>query len=354
MGKNTDNSDVKKRVRKHPVRKWDDECIKLILEHLKENIPIEKPTARQYYTRFCDLYPELQIEDPDLVRQKVVHLKTKYIQVEQWRNESGNGVKDGGETINEILNRKCPFYTDLDEIFSQKKSVRLQRILDSGNDESVQHFRAFTQKSVTAKRPTTTVTNNSSQIETVAPHRLENFVPAESPGEDEDIVISLTDVNPGTSNMDDNRRDGRDISTFRNNLSNCADHSQQIDEPDDSDEASRPAVCEAPGKRLRGLSGTSSSAKKKRKITSAGSMLPGIDALAAERKASTQMRVEFEKEKLAIESSLEDRRLSLMEMDIKAKIELEKRKQEFDERIRLQELKYKYGITENIPRDLDC
>ncbi|XP_055714948.1 uncharacterized protein LOC129809162 [Phlebotomus papatasi] len=304
MGKNTDHSDVKKRVRKHPVRKWDDECIKLILEHLKENIPIEKPTARQYYTRFCDLYPELQIEDPDLVRQKVVHLKTKYIQVEQWRNESGNGVKDGGETINEILNRKCPFYTDLDEIFSQKKSVRLQRILDSGNDGSVQHFRAFTQKSVTAKRPTTTVTNNSSQIETVAPHRLENFVPAESPGEDEDIVISLTDVNPGTSNMDDNRRD---ISTFRNNLSNCADHSQQLDEPDDS-----------------------------------------------ERKASTQMRVEFEKEKLAIESSLEDRRLSLMEMDIKAKIELEKRKQEFDERIRLQELKYKYGITENIPRDLDC
>lgn len=96
----------------------------------------------------------------DSIRQKMRNLRSQYTKTNDWRNSTGAGLtdEDSEKTINgtfykrkfqwrikiyiwyysisDVLNKKCPFWNILDEIFSPKTNINPVAIFDSAHKQS--------------------------------------------------------------------------------------------------------------------------------------------------------------------------------------------------------------------------
>lgn len=94
---------------------------------------IEKPTARIYYEKMCSVVPELQDIQFDVIRNKAKNMKNSYIKAVKWKDQTGQGVEDSGTFRDHIL-RICPQFDLLDEIYSERPSINVPYIIDTGVD----------------------------------------------------------------------------------------------------------------------------------------------------------------------------------------------------------------------------
>ncbi|XP_050339026.1 uncharacterized protein LOC126765343 [Bactrocera neohumeralis] len=120
---------VHKRVRKAPYRKWTDNENESLINFLRDNSPLEKPTAQHYYKRFLnrtgsDLHWTL-------VRCKVKNLRLQYTKAKSWQNTTGNGTMDNCDTTKNAIVRMCVRYDDLEDIFGYRELTSNCLVLDT-------------------------------------------------------------------------------------------------------------------------------------------------------------------------------------------------------------------------------
>lgn len=125
----------KKRVRMNPVKKWTNAEEILILNYLKDTIlegkEIDKPTSRIYYDKMCGAVEGLSGISFDIIRNKTKNMKNAYIKAVKWRDQTGQGVENDA-TIRDHILRICPHFDLLDEIFSDRPSINVPYVRDSG------------------------------------------------------------------------------------------------------------------------------------------------------------------------------------------------------------------------------
>ncbi|XP_050338012.1 uncharacterized protein LOC126764247 [Bactrocera neohumeralis] len=94
-----------KRVRKAPYRKWSNEEQQKLITYMRDNRPIEKPTAQVYYKQFSETQ-NLRL-DWSLVRLKARHLRQCYTKARAWQNSTGAGAMQDGESTESNLKINC-------------------------------------------------------------------------------------------------------------------------------------------------------------------------------------------------------------------------------------------------------
>ncbi|XP_059622556.1 uncharacterized protein LOC132265796 [Phlebotomus argentipes] len=109
---------------KDPVKKWTEKEVKCLINYIKGSLKdFEKPNPNIYYGRFLSIYPSIS-SDVDkkwnIVKEQVSFLQRQYNQVKktlQWNTEKDPSSKLIQKTAQ--LLTKCPYYDDLDLIFSR-------------------------------------------------------------------------------------------------------------------------------------------------------------------------------------------------------------------------------------------
>ncbi|XP_017493070.1 PREDICTED: uncharacterized protein LOC108381164 [Rhagoletis zephyria] len=127
-----------KRIRKAPYRKWSEWEQQQLVNFLRQNRPIEKPSAQLYYKRFLS-ENGLEIEW-STVRSKVKNLKHTYNKT--WNNSTGAGTMRDGETTRDTLLRECPLYNELEEIFGYREHQANAFVLDSEDSNTMEYSTA--------------------------------------------------------------------------------------------------------------------------------------------------------------------------------------------------------------------
>ncbi|GAB0091141.1 hypothetical protein DMENIID0001_059500 [Sergentomyia squamirostris] len=254
----------------------------------------------------------------NLIKQKVNNLKKSYIDVRNWLNSSGRGVEQDGETISGYVKQKCPHFSDLDDIFGEKRNVSLPDILDS--EASMEHFVHFSESA------------SRNQANEAALQR-ETVDTIEIP-----VVHGIS-----TTNGDRILSNNTDILNSPNEeISNNIDMLNPLDEEIAFDDtATTPHT------------GIFNRQRKRRQ----NSQQHGYAALLAERTTASKMRLEFDKKKHEDELKLQDKQMEIEEKrlridqdkvdilreDSKTKNDIELKRIEMEVRVRMAELKYKYG-----------
>lgn len=65
-----------------------------------------------------------------ILTNKVKNMKTQYLKAIQWQQQTGQGVD--GETVRAHILKLCPHYDELDEIYSERPSVKIPARIDTG------------------------------------------------------------------------------------------------------------------------------------------------------------------------------------------------------------------------------
>ncbi|XP_039968545.1 uncharacterized protein LOC120780318 [Bactrocera tryoni] len=118
-----------KRVRKAAYRKWSNEEQQKLITYMRDNRPIEKPTAQVYYKQFLETQ-NLRL-DWSLVRLKARHLRQWYTKARAWQNSTEAGAMEDGESTESIILRTCPLFYDLEDIFGYKEFQSNALVLDT-------------------------------------------------------------------------------------------------------------------------------------------------------------------------------------------------------------------------------
>ncbi|KAL7726287.1 hypothetical protein ACLKA6_008466 [Drosophila palustris] len=96
-----------------------------ILNYMQVHRNIEKPTAQIYYKKLLE---QTKIEATwNLVRYKVRHLRTGWQKANLFSKSTGAGVEEGDAetTVRTKLLKMCPYYDQLDDIYSGGKDVNV-------------------------------------------------------------------------------------------------------------------------------------------------------------------------------------------------------------------------------------
>ncbi|KAL7745029.1 hypothetical protein ACLKA6_007291 [Drosophila palustris] len=106
-------------------KKWSDKEVGEILNYMQVHRNIEKPTAQIYYKKLLE---QTKIEATwNLVRYKVRHLRTGWKKANLFSKSTGAGVEEGDAetTVRAKLLKMCPYYDQLDDIYSGGKDVNV-------------------------------------------------------------------------------------------------------------------------------------------------------------------------------------------------------------------------------------
>ncbi|XP_017468176.1 PREDICTED: uncharacterized protein LOC108360417 isoform X3 [Rhagoletis zephyria] len=122
-----DIKDRPQRMRKGPIRKWSEQEQRKLIDFLRTNLPIEKPTARLYYQRFSQ-HSKIAIEWR-LVRSKVRNLRVVYTKAKCWQS-SDEAMLLSEERRREMVLKMCNFFDDFEEI-SNRHGMDMQCSLKS-------------------------------------------------------------------------------------------------------------------------------------------------------------------------------------------------------------------------------
>ncbi|KAL7726167.1 hypothetical protein ACLKA6_002669 [Drosophila palustris] len=119
--------DTKRRTpeRLSEPKKWSDKEVGEILNYMQVHRNIEKPTAQIYYKKLLE---QTKIEVTwNLVRYKVRHLRTGWQKANLFSKSTGAGVEEGDAetTVRAKLLKMCPYYDQLDDIYSGGKDVNV-------------------------------------------------------------------------------------------------------------------------------------------------------------------------------------------------------------------------------------
>ncbi|GAB0098314.1 hypothetical protein DMENIID0001_140330 [Sergentomyia squamirostris] len=332
MSKTSKGSSSSKRVRTNPVHKWTQNDMIQLLTFLKEKTPIEKPTNILYYQKFLTLHPELNIPNWSLVKQKVANLKSNFTATNVWLNSTGRGVEKDGETIQDYINGKCPYFKDLEEIFGQKKNVSLPQILDSESSmtQFVDFSRRMSQGRCTQQRETPSLLliselsddpedgNNNANVNEWSPANVEATLQNER-----DFGL-INSIDTSTNHEISNNSDARILLTSMN-VTSCASPAPSL--PDSFEKSA-----------------------KKPRMQRGSNQMHGYSALIAERTAASDRRLDFDKKKHEDELKCREKQLEIeaeknliLKKDSEAKNQIELKRIEMEERVRMAEIKYKYG-----------
>ncbi|XP_018792841.1 PREDICTED: uncharacterized protein LOC108971323 [Bactrocera latifrons] len=118
-----------KRVRTVPYRKWSSEEQQKLITYMRDNRPIEKPTAQVYYKKILETQ-NLRL-DWSLVRLKARHLRQCYTKARAWQNSTGALAMQDAESTESIILRTCPFFYDLEDIFGYKEFQSNEFVMDT-------------------------------------------------------------------------------------------------------------------------------------------------------------------------------------------------------------------------------
>lgn len=93
----------------------------------------QKPTAQSFYKKCISRIPELAKFNPENMRQKMKNFRTSYTKANDWRKSTGAGLEENDEnTIGEQLNKMCPYWNYLEEIFGGKTNLNPVAIYEAG------------------------------------------------------------------------------------------------------------------------------------------------------------------------------------------------------------------------------
>ncbi|XP_067634998.1 uncharacterized protein [Eurosta solidaginis] len=96
----------------------------------------EKPTAERIYIRIKSMASSLgQIEWMSL-KCKMIYLKASYVSALDWKNKTGSGLLASGDesSVTAYIQKLCPNFDLLADIFGQRKNVSPPLIFDSQID----------------------------------------------------------------------------------------------------------------------------------------------------------------------------------------------------------------------------
>lgn len=181
-----------------PTRRWtkdeDRQILTYLLSIIQEGKSLEKPTAKVFYQKALE---SLCFENCSInqLKHHVKNLRNKYTMAIQWRDQTGQGVlqEQGEQKLKgmtqfnsrnnfilkmvhyiELLEQRCPLFSELDEIFGEKTSI-VPPYLHESSTNTQDHSQII-------------------EVESVVPSGTVNLASCVTEVEDEDVTI-MTDDN---------------------------------------------------------------------------------------------------------------------------------------------------------------
>ncbi|XP_054734833.1 uncharacterized protein LOC129242289 [Anastrepha obliqua] len=185
-----------KRTRKRPIRKWSEQEQRELIEFLRNNLPIEKPTAQLYYQRFYQ-HSNIAIEWR-LVRSKVRNLRVLYTKTKYWQSSS-EAMLLSEERRRALVMRMCNFFDDFEEISKQKHGIPMHLNEVSGfcspklSDLSSPAEISISKEKIICTRDTLSSSIGDSDIDQVESKGASNFIGTTIKVENLEEDLSLPD-----------------------------------------------------------------------------------------------------------------------------------------------------------------
>lgn len=99
----------------------------------------QKPTAQAFYKKLADKSVVLKSIQWIPMKNKMRHLKSSFISAQNWRNQTGAGLLANGEekSVEEYIEKICPNWNYLEQIFGQRRSVNPSCIIETSVDKDI-------------------------------------------------------------------------------------------------------------------------------------------------------------------------------------------------------------------------
>lgn len=96
----------------------------------------QKPTAERFYIRIKSRSLALEKIEWMSLKCKMRYLKSSYVSAVDWKNRTGSGLLASGDekSVAQYINKTCPHFDLLADIFGQRKNVSPPFIYDSHTD----------------------------------------------------------------------------------------------------------------------------------------------------------------------------------------------------------------------------
>uniref|UniRef100_A0A1A9WNH9 Uncharacterized protein n=1 Tax=Glossina brevipalpis TaxID=37001 RepID=A0A1A9WNH9_9MUSC len=132
-----------KRKRLNPIFRWTEsvteQLLTLTLEEVKSNPgTFERPTAQKFYDKISTNCKLLQMTNWSSMKNKVRNCKVSYIKARKWKEESQKMPNDE-KKAKEYLNKICPHYDILDQIFGACLEDTLEISEDTRTNDDLGH-----------------------------------------------------------------------------------------------------------------------------------------------------------------------------------------------------------------------
>ncbi|KAM8718604.1 hypothetical protein ACLKA7_001333 [Drosophila subpalustris] len=110
------------------------EFLELVLDLVKD-VPesLEKPTAQKFYAKVMERSYTFKDLNYVVLKNKMRLFRSQYISAVQWRSNTGAGFLAEGkcESVKEYMEKVCPNFTILEQIYGQRKNIEPKAVTDS-------------------------------------------------------------------------------------------------------------------------------------------------------------------------------------------------------------------------------
>ncbi|XP_067633655.1 uncharacterized protein [Eurosta solidaginis] len=139
MEENTKQKSKRRRV--NPSHRWTESENMDLIEAVADATrgrpeSFEKPTAERFYTRIKSMASSLRQIEWMSLKCKMRYLKASYVSALDWKNKTGSGLLASGDesSVTAYIQKICPNFDMLADIFGQRKNVSPPFIFDSQID----------------------------------------------------------------------------------------------------------------------------------------------------------------------------------------------------------------------------
>ncbi|KNC22480.1 hypothetical protein FF38_07699 [Lucilia cuprina] len=137
MAKKTTEKSLK-RKRINGTHRWTDAETLHLVQEVAEEVKVkiesyEKPTAQYFYKKIAA--KSTILKSIEWVPMK--NLKSSYMSALNWRNQTGAGLLATGDekTVEEYIDKICPMFKYLEQIFGQRRGVNLLIIIETSMED---------------------------------------------------------------------------------------------------------------------------------------------------------------------------------------------------------------------------
>ncbi|XP_046812645.1 uncharacterized protein LOC124421452 [Lucilia cuprina] len=136
------NREAFKQKRINGTHRWTDaetlHLVQEVAEEVKDKIEsYEKPTAQYFYKKIAAKSTIPKSIEWVPMKNKMRHLKSSYMSALNWRNQTGAGLLATGneKTVEEYIDKICPMFKYLEQIFGQRRGVNPLIIIETSMED---------------------------------------------------------------------------------------------------------------------------------------------------------------------------------------------------------------------------